>query len=191
MRFVTISCSLDPDSRSWLLAGMADAALRAADHEATLIDLRTLALPLFDNAAAFGHPSYALLHDASAAADGVVIAAPVYNWGLGSGVKALIELTGAHDGAHRRSAWFDKLVTFVCAGGLPHSYMAYLPVANGLMLDFNCILNPYVVYATDRDWTVEGQADAALRTRLTRSFAVKMELAAGLQARRYRSDWEI
>lgn len=191
MRFTTISCSLDPDSRSWALAERASRLLSEAGHAATLIDLRVTPLPPFDNAAAYEHPTYRHLHDQIAGADGVMLAAPVYNWGLGSGVKALIELTGAHDGADRRAAWFDKLVTFLCAGGLPHSYMAYLPVATGLMLDFKCVLNPYMVYASERDWTADGQPGEALQARLTRTMGVKLDLAAALRGRAYRSDWEI
>lgn len=137
------------------------------------------------------HASYNVLHAQIADADGVLIVAPIYNWGLGSGVKTIIELTGAYDGATRRAAWFDKLVTFLCAGGLPHSYMAYLPIAAGLMLDVKCVLNPYLVYASERDWTADGEPSGALRKRLAQAVAVKLELAAALRHRSYHSDWKV
>ena len=82
-------------------------------------------------------------------------------------------------------------MTFVCAGGLPHSYMAYSSLAMSLMLDFKCVINPYQVYATERDWTNEIDASAALLARLEKAIKVKLELADGLQNRTYRSDWEI
>ena len=51
-----------------------------------------------------------------------------------------------------RGAFFDKVVTFVNAAGLPHSYMAYTSLANSMMLDFKCIINPYNVYVHNRHW---------------------------------------
>lgn len=190
MRFTILSCSLDAQSKGFRLAELAGKAVEAAGHDQTLVDLRTIDLPPFDNGRAFDHPSYAHLHDAIAGADGVFIAAPVYNWGLGGALKTLIELTGATGEGARRSAWFDKAVTFLCSGGLPHSYMAYGSTALSLMLDFKCVLNPYMVYATDRDWTA-GEPGAALSARLFKTVEVMIELTDVLRQRRYRSDWDV
>lgn len=60
-----------------------------------------------------------------AEADNVIMAVPIYNWAVGSSAKNFVELTGATAANGHRAAWFDKVVTFLCAGGLPHSYMAY------------------------------------------------------------------
>lgn len=153
MDFTVISCSLDPESRSRVLATSTVAIIEDAGHRASLIDLLALGgLPNFDNANAFDDPRYGSLHAAIADCDGVVITSPVYNWGLSSTTKNLIELTGATGQHGRTSAWFDKLVTFVCVGGLAHSYMAHGPVALAMMLDFKCVVNPHLVYATERDW---------------------------------------
>lgn len=118
MKLTIISCSLDPESRSRQLAVVSLAIVGEAGHHATFIDLRELGLPHFDNIA-FNDPRYEMVHRAISTADGVVIASPVYNWGLSSMTKNLIEWTGATGEQDRRSAWFDKPVTFVCAGGLP------------------------------------------------------------------------
>lgn len=192
MNITVLSCSLDPHSRSRWLAGRAVQIVEARGHRVTLIDLRDHGdLPPFDNDLAFRHPLYELAHGAIATADGIVIAAPVYNWSLGSAAKTLIELTGATGTEGRRSAWFDKLVTFICAGGLPHSYMAFGATALSLMLDFKCIVNPYQVYATERDWSPEGEPSERLAARLNQALDVKLELAESLSKRSYRSNWDV
>lgn len=191
MDFTIISCSLDPDSRSRRLADLTGAALSSSGHHFTLIDLRTTEVPSFDNRRAFEHPAYMRLHEAIDRADGVFIAAPVYNWGLGSAAKNLIELTGATGEGGRQSAWFDKVVTFLCSGGLPHSYMAYGSLAMSLMLDFKCVVNPYMVYAAERDWMDDLEPSTTLNARIERTVTVKLELAEALRNRSYRSGWEV
>jgi NAD(P)H-dependent FMN reductase len=121
----------------------------------------------------------------------VLIASPIYNWSLASTAKTLIEVTGATGEGGRRAAWFDKVITFVCSGGLPHSYMAYGSVAVSMMLDFKCIVNPYMVYATDRDFGPGLSLGDRLHARLERTRAVKVELASALAGRDYRSTWEV
>lgn len=191
LNFTVVSASLDPQSRSRQLAHLSRDLLNAAGHHVTFLDLRDHPLPPFDNDAVFQSPHFQTLHDAVRTADGVVLAAPVYNWSLGSALKTMIEATGATGENGRRAAWFDQLVTFVCSGGLPHSYMASSSLATSLMLDFKCVINPYQVYASGRDWQEDGQPAPALRARLEKTLAVKAELAARLRGRTYRSDWEI
>ena len=124
-------------------------------------------------------------------ADGVLLALPVYNWATGSGAKNLIELTGSHSPTRGLSAvWFDKVVTFLVAGGLLHSYTAHHPLALGLMTDFKCVLNPYHVYAMGEDW--EGDAlKPPTEARLEKTLAVAVELSEKLRVREYRSTWEM
>ncbi|NTF99077.1 NAD(P)H-dependent oxidoreductase [Agrobacterium rhizogenes] len=190
LKITILSCSLDPQSRSYVLAREAERILRARGHIPSFIDLRSVSLPNFDNADCYAHPTYLQMHDAIQSADGVMLSVPIYNWSIGSVAKSLIELTGATGDGGRTAAWFDQVVTFVCAGGLPHSYMAYAPTAMSLMLDFKCVINPYVVYATTRDWSGDKLSDA-LATRLSRTLDVKLELASLLKARRYKSEWEV
>jgi FMN reductase len=73
-------------------------------------------------------------------ADGVIVAAPVYNYDVSASAKNMIELTG--------SAWKDKIVGFLCAAGGMSSYMSVMAYANSLMLDFRCVVIPRFVYAT-------------------------------------------
>ena len=191
LNFTILSCSLAPGSRSRLLARRAEGLLSAAGHGTTFLDLRDHPLPPFDNADVFRSAHFALLHEAISRADGVILASPIYNWSLSAAVKNLVEVTGATGENGARAAWFDKLVTFVCSGGLPHSYMAYSSLAMSLMLDFKCIINPYAVYASGRDWDENEALSASLQMRLEKTMRVHIELAELLHGRRYRSDWEI
>ncbi len=52
------------------------------------------------------------------------------------------------------------------------------------------LINPYAVYATERDWG-NGIMSDTLSARFRKALEVKLELASLLKARRYRSDWEI
>lgn len=190
LRFLVLPTSLDPNSRSRALAGRAAGWLREAGHDAELLDLRELPLPAFDNAAALEDPNVARFNEALSAADGIVLAAPVYNWSLGGGLKNLVEITGSTDDG-RRTPWFDKVVTFLVAGGLPHSYMAHLPLANALTLDFKCVVNPYHLYATERDFPPGGEPNEKTLRRLDRTLSVAAELSTLLRSRTYASGWEI
>ena len=184
-----ISCSLDPASRSRTLASASSELLREQGHDSSVIDLAEMELPPFDNDRVFESPAFRRLHALITAADGVVLAFPIYNWAPSSTVKSLIESTGA-TGAGRRAAWFDKVVTFVCAAGLPHSTMATGPLAQSLMLDFKCIVNPYTAYFSERDWDGD-QLRPDRADRLDKTVSVHVELARLLQGRTYSSDWEV
>ncbi|GAA3113847.1 NADPH-dependent FMN reductase [Rhizobium viscosum] len=173
------------------MAREAERLIKEGGHEPKLLDLRDLGLPSFDNSDCYNHPAFAGLHAAIRDSDGVLLCVPIYNWSIGSAAKGLMEATGATGEGGRLSAWFDKVVTFACAGGLPHSYMAYGPTAMSLMLDFKCIINPYAVYASTRDWLQNGAMSQSLRDRLDKTLAVKIELTRLLRARTYRSGWEV
>src|SRR5258708_37074377 len=68
------------------------------------------------------------------AADGILIAAPVYNYDVAAATKNMIELTG--------SAWENKIIAFLCAAGGHASYMSVMAYANSLMLDFRFVIIP-------------------------------------------------
>lgn len=104
------------------------------------LDLAELELPLCDADACYAHPAARRLDKAVATADGIIIAAPVYNYDVSASAKNMIELTG--------SSWEDKIVGFLCAAGGMSSYMSVMAYANSLMLDFRCIIVPRFVYAT-------------------------------------------
>lgn len=188
---LVVSTSLDTESRSALLAHEAQTELERSGGTAYLLDLRDLQLPQFDNAAALDGETFRRTHALVEQADSIVMAIPIYNWGAGSSAKNFIELTGTTGENGRHAAWFDKVITFICAGGLPHSYMAYSQIASSMMLDFKCVVNPYMVYATDRDLSLEHGFSDSLRARLAKTIAVHAELRDLLAQRTYRSDWEI
>lgn len=186
-----ISCSLDPASRSRTLASASSGLLREQGHDSSVIDLAEMELPPFDNDRVFESPAFRRLHALITAADGVVLAFPIYNWAPAASVKSLIEATGATGEDGRVAAWFDKVVTFVCAAGLPHSYMATATLGQSLMLDFKCVINPYTAYLSERDWERPEVLKADRAERLAKTMSVHAELSALLSERSYRSVWEV
>lgn len=196
MKFTVIATSLDPESRSAWLCTLAAQHLAAQGHEVTHLDLRRTPLPPFDNVQGAGgcydDPQAALYHRAIAGADGVLLGVPVYNWGLGSGVKALVELTGSTDESRNlHGAWFDRPVTFLVSGGLDHGYLSHGAFAFGLMVDFKCVVNPHFVYATSAHWDAPEVPGAWLAGRLSQVLDRAADLSERLRNRPYRSVWEI
>lgn len=196
LALTVLSTSLDPESRSAWLAELTAEQLRAAGHAVTHLDLRRDPLPPFDNVqgegGCYAHPSSERYYRAIREADGIFLAAPVYNWGLGSGTKALVELTGSSDaerGLH--GAWFDQPVTFLISGGLDHGYLSHGALAFGLMVDFRCVVNPHFVYATSAHWDAPGVPGEWLRERLQRTVERGVDLSQRLRGRDYQSVWEV
>jgi FMN reductase len=150
MRIAVVSCSLNPTSRSRILANTALAVLKAnADIETDFLDLAQIELPLCDGASAYGHPNVALVKDRLSRADGILMSVPIYNFDVNSAAKNLIELTGKH-------VWVDKVAAFACAAGGQGSYMSIMALANSLMLDFRTLIIPRFVYATGKDFADDG-----------------------------------
>jgi len=170
---------------------MCRTALEDKGISVDFIDLRQLDPPNFDNDEIYSSEAYQSCHRIIAASDAVILASPVYNWACCAELKKFVEYIGSTppDGS-LKGAFYDKIVMFVNAGGLPHSYMAFTSLAASLMLDFKCIISPYNVYAHGDSW-VEGKLDDATTARLNRSLAVLTELAERLKNRSYGSDWEI
>lgn len=158
MNLLVLSASLNPESNSRVLAREAHRALVTAGHAAAFLDLRDLALPPCDGAAAYKHENTAKARAFVAGASGVLIATPIYNYDTTAALKNLIELTG--------KAWENKVVGFACSAGAGSSYMAVMSLANSLMLDFRCTIVPRFVYATEADFNGETlvNADIARRT---------------------------
>jgi NAD(P)H-dependent FMN reductase len=137
---LVISCSLNPDSRSRVMARYALDALTERQAEAELLDLQGWPLPLCDGNAAYDDANVEPLTQKIAAADGILVAAPVYNFDVNAAAKNLVELTD--------KAWQDQVVGFLLAAGGQSSYMSAMGLANSLMLDFRCLVLPRFVYAT-------------------------------------------
>ena len=191
MRILVLSASLDKESRSRDLAHACQEVLGQLGANVLFVDLEQLNVPNFDNDTIYTSEAYLELHRKTHSSDGVVLCGPVYNWSISSELKKYIEYVGSTpaDGT-LEGALFDKVVTFVNAGGLPHSYTAFREAATSLMLDFKCIINPYHVYAHNRHWQ-GGVLGEEVRQRVEKSMAVLLELCTLLKGRTYRSTWEI
>ena len=190
MQILILSSSLDKQSRSRELGKICQQILEQ-QVDTVFVDLAHLDIPNFDNSTIYKTEVYRQLHRTTSESDGIVLCSPVYNWGLSAELKKYVEYIGSTppDGSFE-GALFDKVITFVSAGGLPHSYTAFREMATSLMLDFKCIINPYHVYAHNRHW----QGDVLLEEKIQRvdkSMAVLVELCTLLAHRTYRSTWEL
>jgi len=140
MSFLVISSSLNPSSKSAILAREAYRVLQSKNVEVEWLDLREVELPHCDGASSYAHPNVAQVAKAIAKASCIVLAVAIYNYDCGSSAKNLVELTG-------RNAWADKTAAFLCAAGGRSSYMSIMSLANSLMLDFRTLIVPRFVYA--------------------------------------------
>ena len=140
MSIAILSTSLNPASRSRVLAREAEAHLKAQGVEVDFIDLQALpTLPFAGSAGSWDGGTVADLEARLSAAQGILIAAPVYTYDLNAAVKNVAELAGG--------GFEDKPVGFLLAAGGFASYMSVMSFANSLMLDFRSFILPRFVYA--------------------------------------------
>lgn len=158
MAYLIISSSLNPASRSRILAQRAQVLMNELRAEVEYIDLRTLNLPACDGDGCYSDPNVQEMGKKIARADGILLATPIYNYGVSASAKNLVELTG--------QAWSRKLVGFLCAAGGQGSYMAAMGLANMLMLDFRSVILPRFVYAADTAFEGDDIVDTAVADRL-------------------------
>ena len=140
--YLVVSTSGNPDSNSRRMGRIAFRHLEKAKVECAWLDISELELPLCDADACYTKPGSRNVSKAIKAADGILLATPVYNYDVSAAAKNLVELTG--------SAWEEKVVGFLCAAGGMSSYMSVMAFANSLMLDFRSVIIPRFVYATGR-----------------------------------------
>lgn len=167
--YLVFSTSLHPTSRSRILANAALAGLREKGVSCELVDLSYMnPLPPCNGHDCYSDPAVGELAGKIAAAEGIVIAAPIYNYDVSAACKNLIELTG--------SSWNDKVVALLCSAGGQGSYMAPLSFLGSLMLDFHCLVVPRFVYATEDCFTDEqlSNDDVAARLKQMTSQLVKL-----------------
>ena len=139
-KYLVVSTSGNVTSNSRKMGRVAFAHLQKLKVDCTWLDLNELDLPLCDADACYTQPGAQKLSGAIKSADGILVAAPVYNYDVSAAAKNMIELTGR--------AWEDKVVGFLCAAGGMSSYMSVMAYANSLMLDFRSVIIPRFVYAT-------------------------------------------
>ena len=140
MTYLVISSSLNPQSRSRILARIAFKALEKMGKSIEWIDLAEYSIPLCDGNSAYENTNVKKLTDKIYHSKGILLATPIYNYDANAAAKNLIELTG--------KAWSNKVVGFLCAAGGKGSYMSVMSLANSLMLDFRCLIIPRFVYLT-------------------------------------------
>lgn len=143
-KYLVISTSGNSESNSRIMGRVAFDQLQKKQANCEWIDISALELPLCDADKCYLNPAAQKLQKTIDAADGMIIAAPVYNYDVSAAAKNMIELTG--------SAWEDKVVGFLCAAGGMSSYMSVMAYANSLMLDFRTVIIPRFVYATGQSF---------------------------------------
>src|SRR4051812_11400730 len=157
-KYLVVSTSGNPDSNSRRMGKIAHDALRRADVDCEWLDISELGLPLCDADACYAQPAAQGVNRAIKAADGILLATPVYNYDVSAAAKNLVELTG--------SSWEEKIVGFLCAAGGMSSYMSVMAFANSLMLDFRCVIIPRFVYATGRAFDGDDLKDKEVGERI-------------------------
>lgn len=153
-----ISASLNPQSRSRILAEACRTRLTEKGQAVDFFDLAQTTLPPCDGAAAYGDPDVIDLASRIQAADGILVASPVYNYDVNAAIKNAVELTG--------KAWTGKIVGMMLAAGGQGSYMSAMGLANSLMLDFRCLIVPRFIYATGESFEGNQMADEDIARRV-------------------------
>lgn len=161
MNIVIISCSLHPQSRSYVLARAAQDELRNLGVDVQLIDLREKELAFADGVHAGKVPDAQAIAAAIGKASAVLLAMPIYNWDVNAAAKNLLEVSSR--------AWNRKVVGFLCVAGGQASYMSVMGLANSMMLDFRCIIVPRFVYATGGDFGDDRQPTMFISSETIRS----------------------
>ena len=154
-----IATSLDPDSRSQLLARAAFEVTKRREISATLIDLREFDLPLCGSAAGWESVDAERIRKILKPASHLVFATAIYNFDVNAAAKNLVELMGS-------DVLEDKTIGFICAAGGRSSYLSVLGLANSLMLDFRCWIAPRFVYATGEDFEKDAIKNPEIEQRI-------------------------
>ena len=157
-KYLVVSTSGNPESNSRRMGRLAFAHLQKLNVDPTWLDIRELDLPLCDANTCYASPGAQTLSKNIKAADGIIVAAPVYNYDVSATAKNMIELSG--------KGWENKVVGFLCAAGGMSSYMSVMAYANSLMLDFRTVIIPRFVYATGSAFDGEEPKDLGIVERI-------------------------
>lgn len=158
MQNVTIiATSLNPKSKSQILARQMESHLEADGVECQLFDLRDLNIEMCGTNESWGNEGIAKIAESVKQASHVVFAVPIYCYDVNSAAKNIIELTGR--------SFTNKVISFLCSAGGGNSYMSVMSFANHLMLDFRSIIVPRFLYTQDSDWSEEGTLNESIQER--------------------------
>jgi FMN reductase len=173
MSYLVISCSLNPESRSRVLAKDAQNRLEELNEKTVWLDLAERDLPLCDGDSVYEQSIVGEMGKLVKGADGILLASPIYNYDLNAVAKNFIELTGR--------TWQDKVVGFLCAAGGEGSFMSPMGMANSLMLDFRCIIIPRFVYASPQSFSEEGSSTPEIKERVDELATVLVKVSKALK----------
>ena len=140
LRVLVVTTSLNPQSKSRILARKTADVLEEEGAEVDWVDLQEHPLPFCDGNNSNKTPEALALRKKVEEADGILLAAPIYNYDVNAAAKNFVELTGR--------AWTQKVVAIAVAAGGQRSGMSPMGLVNSLMLDFRCIVLPRFVYAS-------------------------------------------
>ena len=130
MKFLVLSTSLSPSSRSRILARAAFDRLPDT-HESNWIDLQTDGLPLCDGGPA-ADERVDRLRRAVASSDGILMTFGIYNYLAPAATKNAVEWAG-------RASFEGKVVAFAAVGGGPGSLPCVASLTTPMLLDLSLI----------------------------------------------------
>ena len=174
MSYLIIACSLNPESRSRVLAQQAEDALQQAGVEVDFMYLKDNPLPFCDGDSVYAQPEVISAAERVNKAEGILLSVPIYNYDANAAAKNLVELTG--------KGWEDKVVGFLCAAGGQGSYMSIMSLANSLMLDFRCVVLPRFVYVTGESFKGDHLADPEIKKRIGELTNQLVKISGSLQS---------
>ena len=147
-RVLIVATSLNPGSKSSILARHAYEDARARGVEAEFVDLRKLALPFCTGTSQDdSFPDLERLKAAFKRSTHIVLAVPIYNGDVNAAARNLPNLG---------CDFSYKTVGFLAAAGGERSYMATFSFGNSLMFEFCTWIVPRHVYAVRSDFA-EGE----------------------------------
>lgn len=161
-----LKTSLNPGSRSCILAKEALRIAKEQGVEVELVDLLETPLPSANGHAnsAYDDPNVKKIHDKIAKASALIVATPIYSYSVSSVTKNLFELTQhSHKTILSGKAWTKKVVGILAASGSPRSMMAPLSFMNMLILDAKALLAPSFTITSGEDYQGDELTPAALK----------------------------
>ncbi len=153
-----ISTNLSLNSKTRVLADVAQTQFLSKNIESNIIDLAEIALPQCDGKVCYTNSTVQDVTKTITEAESITLVSPIYNYDLNAAAKNLLELTG--------SGWNEKIVGFICNAGGEKSYMSVMPIANSLMLDHRCNIIPRFVYVIGSAFTNQLLTDDDIRQRI-------------------------
>jgi NAD(P)H-dependent FMN reductase len=159
MKIALISSSLSPHSHSRAMLAEAEQYFTAKGVETDLIDLRNLELEWCDGRPLENYNSS--LQDAFQriqAADGAVLASPVYCYSISGVLKNFIDICHA--------AFTEKDFAVIIAGGGDYSFMVTEQLKSILVLESRAFPLPRAVFANEKQFKNHQLNDAGVKKRL-------------------------